>query len=747
MPHSGPTTHRHAPDELPDLAFGRCVLRPAARQLLVSGQPVPVGARAFDLLLALVARRERVVSKDELLDLVWPGVVVEENNLQVHVAALRKHLGADAITTVSGRGYRFAAEAVPAVVPPVVPPVVPHVVPPVVSLAPAAPATPLFGRDHDQQTLHYLLLAHRLVNIVGAGGIGKTALARAVAAQQAGRFTQGMRFVDLAPLALDDDVATALAAALPPGRATQAADAETGCGLLLVLDNCEHRARAVAAWAAQAMQAVPGLHLLATSQEPLRLPGEQVYRVTPLALPAGPGLAAAQAASAVRLFEARARAADRAFVLDEHNVALVVSICRQLDGVALAIELAAARVPHLGLQGLHDRLHQRLRVLATHARDVPPRQRSLAAALGWSHALLNSAEQTVLRRLAVMTGPFSPASAQAVASGDGLDVSAVLDALGALVERSLVVAAAAAPASSAEPRLRLLETVRQFALERLAEAGEEAACRQRHLARMVALAEQARDALSGAVPGAAFAQLDAERDNLLAALCATPQAPADAALRLRLLVALHRWWLHRDGLAQARSACAAVLTQPSAATQGALLGQAQWVLAELSAALGDADDAAQVLQRCTAVALACGDTALQVQAHSSLGAALAQQGRHDEARQHCQQALATARRMPGRPDLQVAAAQGLAALECTAGRPALARPLFEEALRLARACGNRMATLGPLLGLCHAASGPEPAARPLQVQRLLEAQAIADELDSAPARRWVAQAHAVLHPV
>ena len=540
-----------------------------------------------------------------------------------------------------------------------------------------------------------------------------------------------MRFVDLAPLAHDDDVAPALAAATQPGHGAPAGAAHNeGCGLLLVLDNCEHRARAVAAWAAQAMQAVPGLHLLATSQEPLRLPGEQVYRVTPLALPAGPGLAAAQAASAVRLFEARARAADRAFVLDEHSVALVVSICRQLDGVALAIELAAARVPHLGLQGLHDRLHQRLRVLATRARDVPPRQRSLAAALGWSHALLSSAEQTVLRRLAVMTGPFCSASAQAVASGDGLEVSAVLDALGALVERSLVVAAA--PASSAEPRLHLLETVRQFALERLAEAGEEAACRQRHLARMVALAEQARDALSGAVPGAAFAQLDAERDNLLAALCATPQAPADAALRLRLLVALHRWWLHRDGLAQARSACAAVLTQPGAATQGALLGQAHWVRAELSAALGDADDAAQVLQRCTAVAQACGDTALQVQAHSSLGAALAQQGRHDEARRHCQQALAAARRMPERPDLQVAAAQGLAALECTAGRPALARPLFEEAWRLARACGNRMATLGPLLGLCHAASGPEPAARPLLVQRLLEAQAIANELDSAP---------------
>jgi predicted ATPase len=212
------------------------------------------------------------------------------------------------------------------------------------------------------------------VNIVGAGGIGKTALARAVAAQQAGRFTQGMRFVDLAPLAHDDDVATALAAALPPGHGAPAgAEHNDGCGLCWCWTTGTLRPRC--GRLGRVLQA-PGLHLLATSQEPLRLPGEQVYRVTPLALPAGPGLAAAQAASAVRLFEARARAADRAFVLDEHSLALVVSICRQLDGVALAIELAAARVPHLGLQGLHDRLHQRLRVLATRARAVPPRQRS-----------------------------------------------------------------------------------------------------------------------------------------------------------------------------------------------------------------------------------------------------------------------------------------------------------------------------------------------------------------------------------
>ncbi len=714
MPPPGPT-----PRDLPaDLAFGRCMLRPAARQLLVDGQPVPVGARAFDLLLALVERRERVVSKDELLDLVWPGVVVEENNLQVHVAALRKHLGAGAIATVSGRGYRFAAEPQPAPAP--VPP------PAVVALAPVAPAAPLFGREHDLQTLHYLLHAHRLVNIVGAGGIGKTVLARAVAAQQAGRFAQGMRFVDLAPLAHDEDVAPVLDAAL-------AAGSDVDPGLLLVLDNCEHRARAVAAWAAPALQARPGLHLLATSQEPLRLLEEQVYRVTALALPAGPGLAAAQAASAVRLFEARARAADRSFVLDEDNVARVVSICRQLDGVALAIELAAARVPHLGLQGLNDRLHQRLRLLATSARDVPPRQRSLAAALGWSHALLGSAEQAVLRRLAVMAGPFSPASAQAVAAGEGLDSGTVLDALGSLVERSLVVAAA--PAAGAEPSLRLLETVRQFALERLVEAGEEAGCRQRHLHRMVALAEQAAAGLSGPAPGAALARLDAERDNLLAALSASEHAPEGLVQGLRLVVALHRWWLHREGLAPARSACAAVLARPGAAEQGALFGRALWVQAELGAAQGEAEELVPGLQQAATLALACDDAALQVQAQVSLASALARQGRHAEAWQLHEEALAAARGRPERPAVRIAAAQGLADLACASGRLEAARPLYEEALRLARASGDRLATLGPLLGLCRATPAAEAATASLHAQWLQEARAMADELDSATARR------------
>jgi len=727
MPQPGPTSS----DTLADLAFGRCVLRPAARQLLVDGLPVAVGARAFDLLLALVERRERVVTKDELLDLVWPGVVVEENNLQVHVAALRKQLGPAAITTANGRGYRFAAEVRAAT-----------------SGAAAAAVTSLFGREYDLQTLHFLSLAHRLVNIVGAGGIGKTALARAVAVQQSGRFTHGTRFVDLAPLAQAHELAPCLAAALQPWTAARQAAAEPAGSfeLLLVLDNCEHLIHAVAEWAAAALAQWPGLHLLATSQEPLRLPAEQVYRVTALALPSGPGLAQAQAASAVRLFEARARAADGRFALDAGNAALVGAICRQLDGVALAIELAAARVPHLGLQGLHDRLHQRLHVLGTSARDVPSRQRTLAAALDWSHALLSPAEQTVLRRLAVMSGSFSPGGAQAVAGGDGLDAWAVLDHLGCLVDRSLVVVAGDAPGGITEenhgkchePRLRLLETVRHFALERLADAGEEASTRNRHLAHMLGLAEQAAGALTGPAEGDWLRRLDLDRDNLLAALAWCDHAPDGAACGLRLVASLHRYWLNRGSLAQGRHACAVALARPGASEQGALHGQALWVAGRISASLGHDAEALDWLRRSADVAQACNDPALQAQALTGLGAACARQGWRGAARQHHVDALAAARLAPGRPELLIQATNGLAELERLEGRLDAAQPLYEEALRRARAVGNRLSTLALLANLCMLAlareTAADSAALQLAGQRLLEALAIADELDSARGR-------------
>ena len=760
------------------------------------GQVAAIGARAFDLLMALAERRERVVSKNELLELVWPGVVVEENNLQVHISALRKHLGAAVISTVPGRGYRFAATLLPAAGSTAAVDPSDSIA---ASMAPATPATPdalpqaaaelLFGREHDLQTLPYLLAAHRLVTIVGAGGIGKTALARAVAGQLHGRFTHGSVFIDLAPLTqpqallphmagvLQQALQHAIGAGAAAATREALAQALQPVQVLLVLDNCEHLVHPVAELTAALLAQAPHLHVLATSQEPLRLPAEQVYRVSTLALPAGETLAEARAASAVRLFEDRARAADQRFVLDEGNVATVVAICRQLDGMALAIELAAARVPHLGLQGLHDRLGQRLRLLSGGSRETPPRQRTLGAALAWSHALLSAPEQAVLRRLAVMSGSFSPAGAQQVVADAALDEWAVLDHLGTLVDKSMVavvtpallpltttvrgLAAAAShePHEPHEPRLRLLETVRHFALERLAEAGEEAAVRERHLAHMLALAERARTGLTGPDEGAWLDRLDLDRDNLLAAHAWCDHAEDGSARGLRLVSGLLRYWVNRGLLAQGHHACEQALARPGAAALGVLYGDALYVAGRISAYLGRDDEALLRLRASVAQARGCGANGLLVRSLTSLGSVCTSLGEHTAARPHREEALALARQAGNDTLLLTEAAVGLAELERLQGRHDAAQPLYEEALRQARAHGDRLMTLAILanlsmLALARNAATPAAANADADAdvghsieagstltavvrQRLLDALTIADELDSQRGRLTV----------
>ncbi|HWY73947.1 MAG TPA: winged helix-turn-helix domain-containing protein, partial [Burkholderiaceae bacterium] len=325
------------------LRFGHAEVRPSERQLLVDGRPVALGSRAFDLLLALVERRDRMVAKNELLDSVWPGLMVEENNLQVQISSLRKALGSHVITTIPGRGYRFTAAlegddgrssaAVPAPIP----------APAATDLiARAAHLTnlprelpPLYGREADLSALRSLLDAHKLVTVVGAGGIGKSRLAQATAHSLAGRWTDGAWMVELASLSDPALLPNAVAQALDIKMAGQdAALEEVVAGMaprtvLLVLDNCEHLLDAVAALVQAVMQRAPGVTMLATSQEPLRLPAEQQYRVMPLAVPSETAVSSAREFGAVALFEARVRAADPRFTLNDENLTLVIDICRR----------------------------------------------------------------------------------------------------------------------------------------------------------------------------------------------------------------------------------------------------------------------------------------------------------------------------------------------------------------------------------------------------------------------------------
>jgi len=466
---------------------GRVEIRPQERQLLIDGQPAEIGARAFDLLEVLFTRRDRVVSKDELLDLVWPGAVVEENNLQVQVSTLRKVLGRDAIATIPGRGYRFtlrsdaisgggAAQTPDATR----------------TRAPSAEVggnvpllvEPPIGRETELVALRSLVGRFRLVSIVGPGGIGKSTVATALADALRNDFADGVWWVELAALTdgdlIGETVARAigvhLAAHRPPAQAL--ASALGGMSALIVLDNCEHLTGAVTVLVDALLAHVPTVRVVVTSQEPLRTPYEHVFRLDSLATP-GPderlGHEDALRFAAVRLFVERAKAADRRFELTTSNVDAVAEICRRLDGIPLAIELAAVRVPLIGAEGLRQRLDQRFRLLTAGARSVLRRHQTLRATLEWSHGLLSADERAVFRRLGVFSGGSSLAMAQAAAADDTLDPWSVLSALGTLVDKSLVVAD-----GGDEPRYLLLETPRAYALEQLAAAGETVEWTRRH---------------------------------------------------------------------------------------------------------------------------------------------------------------------------------------------------------------------------------------------------------------------------
>ncbi len=501
LPGSFRKRRRHNPMSANAIRFAdRYELQARERRLLMDGMPVALGSRALDVLIALVQRSGQLVGKNELIDLAWPGLVVEENNLQVQISALRKVLGGQVIVTVPGHGYRFAAKVDDS---PGLSPAPQPAVHDEAALRTNLPNSlpPLLGRDDDLAALGSLIEQHRLVTIVGAGGMGKTRLAQALLHARRGAYAHGVCWVELAPLsdaaALPGAIAAALGVRLGKGdeplRALAAA--LEPLTLLIALDNAEHLLADVAEVTKVLHAAATGLRIVVTSQASLKLPPERVYRLGALSVPQG-AVAAAEALDfgAVALFVERAQAADAHFALTDVNAPAVIELCRALDGLALAIELAAVRAPMLGVQRLAASLDERLRLLTTSRnRDAPQRQQTLRAALEWSHGFLDECERAVFRRLAVIAGSASLDLIQHIAAdppGQGeLDEWAVLDALTVLIERSLVVPVGVDDARTS-PRYRLLDSPRSFARELLDAAGEADAVAQRHAQAVAALCDR-----------------------------------------------------------------------------------------------------------------------------------------------------------------------------------------------------------------------------------------------------------------
>jgi non-specific serine/threonine protein kinase len=519
--------------------------------------------------------------------------------------------------------------------------------------------TSFVGRERELAEVKRLLGEAPLLTLTGAGGAGKTRLALRVAAEASGDFADGVWLVELAPLAnptlVPQAVATALGVREAPGRALTDTLTEYlhTREILLVFDNCEHLVAAAAQLTETLLQACPRLRILATSREALGLAGELAWRVPSLTLPdpdrfagAGPGAESILVEyEAVRLFLDRATFALPSFALSDQNAPTIAQICRRLDGMPLAIELAAARVRALTVEQIAERLDDRFRLLTGGSRTSLPRQQTLRATVDWSYDLLSEAERVLLHHLSVFSGGWALEAAEAVCGGDAVPSSAVLDLLVQLVDRSLVLA----EPQGVEERYRLLETVRQYAREKLLEAGEANGVRDRHRDYFLSLAEQADPELRGREQLTWLERLTREQDNLRAAIeWSLTRDPAETALRLA--GALGWFWDLRGHWSEGRAwveRCLELATPNDAQPDRTATQVAPWVRGRIFLAAGilalvqtDFAAARPSLEEAIQLSRSAGDHWGVARALMSLAPVEAYQGRHGEAAAHLQEGLA-----------------------------------------------------------------------------------------------------------
>ena len=666
--------------------------------LTEAGVPVALGPRAVAVLVTLVERSNEYVQKGAIMDAAWPGVVVEESNLAVQISAIRRALsqapgGERWIETLARRGYRFVG--------------------PVIerprdrqggggnerSNLPE-PLTSFIGRERELVEIKRLLPSSRLLTLVGVGGIGKTRLALQVAAEVMDAYRDGVWLVDFGSISDPLLVPTSVAQVLGVREKTGTPLTAMLCAhlkarqLLLVLDNCEHLLHACAELAGAVLRGAAAPVIIATSREPLHVEGEQTYPLQTLSL-ADPssGAEAIARSEAVQLFVDRARRQLPDFELTTARATAVAELCVHLDGIPLALELAAARVRSLSVEQINERLHDRFKLLTSQTRTALPHQQTLRSTLDWSFDLLTQQERTVLRRLAVFAGGFTLEAASAVASDAAIDEFAVIDLLSQLVARSLVVA----DTSEVNTRYRLLETTRAYALEKLVEAEEIDILQRRRLQYFRNLFECAPDDWQRLPDSDWCARYQPELDNVRAALDWAFDTGGDPAIGIELSGGAGELWyvlsLRHEGQQRLEAAIARVGPQTSESDQARLwrwLGE-MWTMEKPAQAV-EAYERAIELHRRTGGGSAPGILLVW------LGEELARMGRVEQAASVLAEAFPAVERA-GAPKTSAHYFLVSGVVKTMTGDLAAARVDYERGVSLARSSGAERLMLGGLIFL------------------------------------------------
>jgi len=461
--------------------------------------------------------------------------------------------------------------------------------------------TSFIGRERELGEVKSLLGAARLLTLLGMGGLGKTRLSLQVAAEVIHQYPDGVWFLDLAPIRdaalVIGEVAQVLGVREEPDRPLL----QTVCAhlksrrVLLIMDNCEHLIKVSAQLAAAILKAAPHVHILASSREPLRAPGEQGYPVLPLPLPGrGDGIEALSRSTAVRLFVERVQLCKPSFTLNEREAPVVAELVARLEGIPIALELAAARVRSLTVSDINARLKDRYKLLTGGARVLQERQQTLRALVDWSYELLEPGEQVLLARLSVFVGGFDMAAASAVCGVDPLDGDDVMDLIGSLVEKSLVTLEDLDEGS----RYRMLETIRDYAAEKLEQRGEAAAAAARHCDHYFVMIKAARDGLRGSQQADWIWRVEAELDNVRSAVALSLAGSVDPFIAVKFAVAMQGFWILRGYSTEGRNLVRALLAAPAIQASDVAQAWSLYVGAALAESQSDHAEARRMLEIC-----------------------------------------------------------------------------------------------------------------------------------------------------